>query len=167
MANQHLVGKEFSIPTNTINLLKNSLASFEKNNGNKGLKGYTLLKNLVSSGKLTYENLKNIKNDFDNNAFPKEILLLRGMSDLRKNIEDALKLGRGQVSMNKDLKAKTGIENSHIAAHNKDQTKNPQVATGFEKNPFAISESFKRKTMIITEQQIFNYIKKLRKEYLR
>jgi hypothetical protein len=167
MANQQLIGKEFSIPTNTINLLKNSLASFEKNNGNKGLKGYTLLKNLVSSGKSTYENLKNIKNDFDNNAFPKEILLLRGVSDLRKNIEDSLKLGRGQVSMNKDLKSNTGIENSHIKTHNKDQTKNPQVATGVERNPFNISETFKRKTFILTEEQLYNYIKKIGKEYLR
>jgi hypothetical protein len=167
MANQHLVGQEFSIPTNTINLLKNSLASFEQNNGNKGLKGYTLLKNLVSSEKLTYQNLKNIKNDFDNNAFPKEILLLRGVSDLRKNIEDSLKLGRGQVTMNKDLKAKTGIENSHIAAHNKDTTKNPQIATGVERNPYSISETFKRKTLILTEEQVSKYIKKIRKEYLR
>jgi hypothetical protein len=167
MANQHLVGKEFSIPTNTINLLKNSLVSFEQNNGNKGLKGYTLLKNLVSSGKLTYENLKNIKNDFDNNTFPKEILLLRGVSALRKNIEDSLKLGRGQVATNKDLKEKTGIKNSHIATHDKDTTKNPQVATGVERNPFGISETFKRKTLILTEEQVSKYIKKIRKGYLR
>jgi hypothetical protein len=167
MANQKLIGQTFSIPTNTIGLLKGSLASFEQNNGNKGLKGNTLLKNLISSGNLTYENLKNIKNDFDNNGFPNEILSLKGVSELRKDIENALKLGRGQVTMNKDLKAKTGIANSHIKTHDKDNTKNPQVATGVERNPLGISETFKRKTLILTEEQVSKYIKKIKKEYLR
>ena len=102
MANQELQGKYYNLPKNVLDELKQKFDSYEKNNGDKSLEGYTRLKNLVETGRLTYENLKNIKHILKKNRENTVLYELNGGNVLETWIDETLKVARNTPKLKKD-----------------------------------------------------------------
>jgi len=163
MANQELQGNYYNLPKNVLDELKKKFSSYENNNGDKSLEGYTRLKNLVETGRLTYENLKNIKHILETNRENTVLYELNGGNVLETWINETLKTARTTSELKKDLKDKAGIENAYKKTHYKDSAANPTVTT----KPAELSTSMKSvysenkkiKKIIVTEEQ-FRFIQK-------
>lgn len=156
MANQELQGNYYNLPKNVLDELKKKFDSYEKNNGDKSLEGYTRLKNLVETGKLTYENLKNIKHILEKNKENTVLYELNGGNVLETWINETLKVARTTSELKKDLKDKAGIENAYKKTHYKNSAANPTNPT----KPATLSTSMKSvyseskiKKIIVTEEQ--------------
>jgi hypothetical protein len=163
MANQELQGNYYNLPKNVLDELKAKLDSYENNNGDKSLEGYTRLKNLVETGRLTYENLKNIKHILETNRENTVLYELNGGNVLETWINETLKTARTTSELKKDLKDKAGIENAYKKTHYKDSTVNSTVTTKPAKLSASMksvnSENKKIKKIIVTEEQ-FRFIQK-------
>jgi hypothetical protein len=163
MANQELQGNYYNLPKNVLDELKKKFISYENNNGDKSLEGYTRLKNLVETGKLTYENLKNIKHILETNRENTVLYELNGGNILETWINETLKTARNTEIMKKDLKDKAGVENAYKKTHYKNSAANPTNPT----KPASLSTSMKSvysenkkiKKIIVTEEQ-FRFIQK-------
>jgi hypothetical protein len=158
MANQELQGNYYNLPKNVLDELKKKFSSYENNNGDKSLEGYTRLKNLVETGRLTYENLKNIKHILETNRENTVLYELNGGNVLETWINETLKTARTTSELKKDLKDKAGIENAYKKTHYKDSTVNSTVTTKPAKLSVH-SENKKIKKIIVTEEQ-FRFIQK-------
>ena len=64
--NSELKGKMFPLPEGVLKHLKNVLKKYENEDGNKNNKGYDHLKWITSQTKISTEEMKRIKNFFDN-----------------------------------------------------------------------------------------------------
>jgi hypothetical protein len=163
MANQELQGNYYNLSQNVLDGLKEKLDSYEKNNGDKSLEGYTRLKNLVNAGKLSYENMKNIKGILQKYSGNKVLYELNGGSILKTWIDETLKVARTTEYNIKDLKSKAGDENAFKETHYKDSTVNSTVTTKPAKLSASMksvySESRKIKKIIVTEEQ-FRFLQK-------
>ena len=157
MANQELQGKYYNVPQNILNELKKKFISYENNNGDKSVEGYTRLKNLVETGRLTYENLKNVKHILEKNKGNKVLYELNGGNLLETWINETLKVARTTSKLKKDLKDKAGMENAYKKTHFKDSTANPTKPTEVARLSTSIkslySENKKPKKIIVTEEQ--------------
>jgi len=163
MANQELQGNYYNLSQNVLDGLKEKLDSYEKNNGDKSLEGYTRLKNLVNAGKLSYENMKNIKGILQKHSGNKVLYELNGGSILETWINETLKVARTTSELKKDLKDKAGIENAYKKTHYKKNEENPTKPTEVAKLSTSMesvyNESKKIKKIIVTEEQ-FRFIQK-------
>jgi hypothetical protein len=162
MANQELQGNYYNLPKTVLDELKKKFASYESNNGDKSLEGYTRLKNLVETGRLTYENLKNIKHILETNRENTVLYELNGGNVLETWINETLKVARTTSELKKDLKDSAGIENAYKKTHFKNSAANPTNPT----KPAELSASMKSvyseskiKKIIVTEEQ-FRFIQK-------
>lgn len=162
MANQELQGKYYNLPKNVLDELKKKFVSYESNNGDKSLEGYTRLKNLVETGRLTYENLKNIKHILESNRENTVLYELNGGNVLETWINETLKVARTTTELKKDLKDKAGVENAYKKTHYKNSAANPTNPT----KPATLSTSMKSvysenriKKIIVTEEQ-YRFIQK-------
>lgn len=157
MANQELQGNYYNLPKNVLDELKKKFISYENSNGDKSLEGYTRLKNLVEVGRLTYENLKNIKHILEKNRDNQLIYELNGGNVLETWINEALKTARTTSELKKDLKDKAGMDNAYKKTHYKNSAANPTNPT----KPASLSTSMKSvysenkkvKKIIVTEEQ--------------
>lgn len=163
MANQELQGNYYNLPKNVLDELKKKFSSYENNNGDKSLEGYTRLKNLVETGRLTYENLKNIKHILETNRENTVLYELNGGNVLETWINETLKTARTTSELKKDLKDKAGIENAYKKTHYKNSAANPTVTTKTAELSTSMksvySENKKIKKIIVTEEQ-FRFIQK-------
>ena len=162
MANQELQGNYYNLPKTVLDELKKKFASYESNNGDKSLEGYTRLKNLVETGRLTYENLKNIKHILETNRENTVLYELNGGNVLETWINETLKVARTTEYNIKDLKSKAGDENAFKGTHYKNSAANPTTIT----KPAELSASMKSvyseskiKKIIVTEEQ-YRFIQK-------
>ena len=162
MANQELQGNYYNIPKTVLDELKKKFVSYESNNGDKSLEGYTRLKNLVETGRLTYENLKNIKHILEKNRENTVLYELNGGNALETWINETLKVARTTSELKKDLKDKAGFDNTHKEPHYKNSAANPTDPT----KPATLSASMKSvyseskiKKIIVTEEQ-YRFIQK-------
>ena len=157
MANQELQGNYYNLPKNVLDELKKKFDSYEKNNGDKSLEGYTRLKNLVETGRLTYENLKNIKHILESNRENTVIYELNGGNLLETWINETLKVARTTSELKKDLKDKAGIENAYKKTHYKNSAANPTNPT--KPAELSVYSESKIKKIIVTEEQ-YRFIQK-------
>lgn len=162
MANQELQGKYYNLPKNVLDELKQKFDSYEKNNGDKSLEGYTRLKNLVETGRLTYENLKNIKHILKKNRENTVLYELNGGNVLETWIDETLKVARNTSKLKKDLKDKAGFENAYKKTHFKNSAANPTNPTKVASLSTSIKSLYsenKVRKIIVTEEQ-FRIIEK-------
>jgi hypothetical protein len=163
MANSNLQGKTFSLPEE---LLKNLQEILNNYKGDKHSEGYVRLKNLISVGKLSYQNMKNIKHILEKNKGNKTLYLLNGGSSLESWINSTLGSARNRVESSKKAKKESGESNAYIRSHTKDGSETPKVRTpklykSMSSNDLSTNnvnyESFeKRKVLVITEAQMKN-----------
>ncbi len=123
MANQYLQGRCFIIPSTLMEYL-NRL--FERYKYSKEEKGYKRLKTLIEDNKITYENLKRIKNFFDTFKGSKQDIeyILNGGDRMKLWINNCLSVARNVVETHKNRLADVGLSNTHKKEHEKDSTTN-------------------------------------------
>jgi len=124
MPNKDLVDRMFKIPQGLYDELK---GIDEKYRGKEDIKGMQRLRNLLSDEKLTYSEMKRLKNYFDTYSGDKsdDEFKLNGGDRMLKWINNALKVARDAVKNVKNAKKEAGMSNTHIKSHEKDQSKNP------------------------------------------
>lgn len=104
--NNELYGKKYEIPENVLNSLENH-------------KDETTIKNIFTNGYLTYQNMKKILHDIDNNKFQG-----KDLSSLKSFITQNLGSDRGSVNRQKRDASDSGMQNQYLSAHQKNDPRN-------------------------------------------
>ena len=104
--NNELYGKKYEIPENVLNSLENH-------------KDETTIKNIFTNGYLTYQNMKKILHDIDNNKFQG-----KDLSSLKSFITQNLGSDRGSVNRKKRDASDSGMQNQYLSAHQKNDPRN-------------------------------------------
>ena len=104
--NSDMYGKKYEIPENVLNSLENH-------------KDETTIKNIFTNGYLTYQNMKKILHDIDNNKFQG-----KDLSSLKSFITQNLGSDRGSVNRQKRDASDSGMQNQYLSAHQKNDPRN-------------------------------------------
>jgi hypothetical protein len=93
--------------------------------GDKKIEGYTRLKNLCDENEISYEQLKRIKNFFDNFSGKRNDTpyLLNGGSKMKDWVNITLNDLRGNIEGKKKAMSSIGMPNQYIKTHTKDGVK--------------------------------------------
>jgi hypothetical protein len=118
MANSSLQGYNWNIPEELHNHLNRTMNAYK---GAKNVEGYQRLRNMLDTKKLSYENIKLIKNFFDSFGGGKHDTqyVLNGGSKMRFWVNDTLNKAREGIKNPKDAMMKVGMSNQHIKTHDK------------------------------------------------
>jgi hypothetical protein len=147
--NSDLKGKSWQLSPPIKSLLINA---FNKYKNNHKLRGYNIVKNLIKSNNISYENAKRIKNLLENvNQNSYELL---GGEKMLTYLNGLLNDRRKAIKNVKKGKKEAGIENAYLNPHEKDFDNTNQTKTP------SIREEKLKTTLIINETQ-YNKIKKL------
>lgn len=145
--NSDLYNKRVKFPDEMKEHMKSSFSSVQ--NANQYTEGYNRNQELQSQNSVTYQQLKRIKNFFDNfkgetNEAP---YVLNGGDKMKGWVDGALSFLRNSVYMTKHNKSETGMENQHIKNHEKDYTNvrpSQKHKSTLQKYDTAVTESLKR-----------------------
>ena len=114
--NKDLYGKEYEIPRHIVNTLKSALQKY----GNNSSENVKRVKDLTETGKVTYQQLKRIKNWFDSNqnTSDPEFHLLGGPG-FKGWVNQTLDSDRGAIDLSKKAKSITSLDNQYLDSHEK------------------------------------------------
>lgn len=168
--NNDLRGKMFPLPKGVKQHLRNTLKKYEERNGDKNNNGYDRLVFLCDQERVSMEELKRIKNFFDNyKGTPKsDDYVLNGGKEMNDWVNRILKVATDTAKNEKEAKELVGLDkkkrkivsdtpkveklkNDHI------QTKN--LSNSLSKNA-TVKES---RTIYITEEQLKKIKNKIKK----
>jgi hypothetical protein len=118
MANSSLQGYSWNVPEELYNHLSRIMNAYK---GDKNVSGYQRLRNILDTKKLTYENIKLIKNFFDTFGGSKNDteFILNGGAKMKFWVNDTLNKAREGIKNPKDAMMKVGMGNQHIKTHTK------------------------------------------------
>lgn len=168
MANSKLRKKHWKIPNKYLRMLDEKLKAYQ---GNKKAEGYVRIKNILSKGKLTYENMKFIKHTLEKNKDNNELYNLNGGVKFERWINDTLDTARKSIETGKKVKKETGMNNAYIKSHEKDSSKGSKPRTPKLHKSMSINninnnnmnyENLKIMRVLITESQVNYLIKESR-----
>ena len=162
--NNELKNRVFPIPDGVRKILQQSLDNY---NGDKTIDGYKRLNNLLSSDNITYQEMKRIKNFFDNYKGTDESAeyILNGGEPMKNWVNNTLYTATKSVHDFKQAKKDAGINNAFIKPHEKNrQTKKKNKPTQVKFNTNNLGQKMmdndalhynesKKKTICITEEQ--------------
>lgn len=129
MANSSLQGYSWNVPEELHSHLRRTMNAYK---GDKNVEGYKRLEGLIGEPKVSYEQLKRIKNFFDNHGTANvdymddkkqdTEFILNGGRKMRDWVNKTLNTARSNIQNVKDIqkKAGTSIGNTHIKTHTKD-----------------------------------------------
>ena len=120
--NKDLYGNKVELPEEIVGYLKQCHDAVP--GANDSIEGYKRNKELRDSGHVTYQQLKRMKNFFDNfQGIPNEPpYILNGGEKMKGWVDGALRFLRDSIYNTKHNKSETGMENQHIQNHEKDFT---------------------------------------------
>ena len=117
MANSQLQGSYWDIPEELQNHLKRTMRAYK---GKENVEGYQRLKNLISKPKVSYEELKRIKNFFDTQSSDTDYMddkkqttpfILNGGRKMKSWVEETLGTARDGIEGGKKIKTDTAMGN--------------------------------------------------------
>jgi len=117
MANSQLQGRYWDIPEELLNHLKRIMRAYK---GKENVEGYQRLRNLISEPKVSYEELKRIKNFFDTQSSDTDYMdakkqttpfILNGGRKMKSWVDETLELSRGNIDGVKKVKTDTAMGN--------------------------------------------------------
>jgi hypothetical protein len=122
MANSKLQGKKTNIPEKVKTHLSRIFTAYR---GDETVEGYARLKNLVDKDQISYEQMKRMKNFFDNYDGGKNTTpyLLNGGTLMKDWVDKTLKDARKNIEGKKKAMKDTGMDNQYIKTHSKDGVK--------------------------------------------
>lgn len=120
MANSQLQGKYWELPEE----LKNHFIRIKNSyKGDKNFPGYQRLENLISDSKITYEQLKRVKNFFDNHSTNGKTdymdkkqdteFILNGGTKMKHFVNKTLEDARNNIEGTKKIKNSTNMIGNH------------------------------------------------------
>lgn len=146
--NKDLYGKKFELPENVVVYLQQCYHAAD--GSDTSTDGYRRNIELRKSGYVTYQQLKRIKNFFDNfNGDENDLsFILNGGHFVKNWVNQKLKSLRDEVELGKEIKSIV-LPNQYIKTHEKGQIKNlnrpsKQHSNTLEKYDLAVTESLKR-----------------------
>ena len=159
--NSDLKNRTFPIPDGVRDLLQKTLDNY---NGDKTVDGYKRLNNLLSMDSIAYNEMKRIKNFFDNYGGTDKSaeFILNGGEPMKNWVNSTLNQATKAVHDFKQAKKDAGVDNAFIKSHEKDRQnkkKNKPTQTKFNvsnKNMLdnnMITYESKKRTICITEEQ--------------
>ena len=162
--NSDLKGRTFPLPDGIRKLLKEILNNYD---GDRNVEGYKRLNNILDMKTISYQEMKRLKNYFDNfnGDINSDEYKLNGGDALKTWVNNTLNTATTSIRNFKQAKKEAGIPNAFIKSHNKDrQTHNKLKPTQAKFNTNDISvrikdntsikyEGRQRKTIYISEQQ--------------
>lgn len=121
--NKDLYGKKIELPEEIVGYLKQ--CSDAVPDANDSIEGFKRNKELRDSGFVTYQQLKRIKNFFDNHNEDKtdKPFILNGGHYVKNWVNQTLDSMRDGVALSKDIKS-TVLPNQHIQPHEKNDVRN-------------------------------------------
>lgn len=173
--NKELKNRTFPLATNIRKHLQNVLKNY---NGDKTVDGYKRLNNILQMDTISYNEMKRIKNFFDNFNGREDSVeyILNGGDFMKTWVNNTLNTATKAVHDFKQAKKDAGIKNAFIKPHEKErqirkdkptqlkiQTKN--VSKNIADNNSIKFENKYRKTVFITENQM-NEIKECMDDYI-
>jgi hypothetical protein len=123
----------------------------------KSMEGFTRNQELQNQSEISYQQLKRIKNFFDNfkgnqNDLP---FILNGGVEMKSWVDNTLRQMRENPKMTKKNKMNTGMENQFIKNHQKkdfiDVRKSSQHKDTLHKYDVAVTEALKRINQLISK----------------
>jgi hypothetical protein len=123
MANRDLKNSFFNCPDGIINKLKMVTSKYDGSDNHPN--GYSRAKNIINDNKISYQQIKGIKNYFDNyngDGLDDEYKL-NGGDDMKKWVNTTLGNARNTIHDVKKTEMEGGKKNAFLAHHEKD-TKN-------------------------------------------
>lgn len=159
--NSELKNRSFKIPKEVRELLQNTLDNY---NGDKTIDGYKRLNNLLSMNTISYQEMKRIKNFFDNYGGTDKSaeFILNGGEQMKNWVNNTLNMATTAIHDFKQAKKDAGINNAFRKPHEKDRQnhkKNKPTVAKFNvsnRNMLdnnTITYESKKRTICITEQQ--------------
>lgn len=165
--NSELRGKMFPIPEGVMKHLKKTLKEYEDNDGDKNNKGYDHLKWLVEQNSISTEEMKRIKNFFDNykGTDKSDDYKLYGGKSMSDWVSATLNQATKVSKENKKAKKDAGLSNPERKTHRK----SGRVHVGKPDAPDAklsisLNETKKKHTVVLKESQYQNYLSNKQKE---
>lgn len=130
-------------------LIKHLTDSFSSVNANSNTEGYNRNQELRQSKKVTYQQIKRIKNWFDKYSGDKKDapFILNGGDRMKEWCDYVLKSWRSEVEGGKKTKADTGMQNQYLKPH--------------EKNSFNLNDKHKSTADELSVNEEVNRINKL------
>lgn len=170
--NSELKGRKFPLPDGIKKYLTQTLNNF---NGSKNSIGFKRLNNLLSMNGVEYNEMKRIKNFFDNFNGKEDSIefQLNGGKAMQTWVNNTLLTATNSIKDFKKTKKDIGMDNAFIKSHNKNRltknaTKVTMVKPNFGKDPISNvfnGETFKfesvTKSIIVNEKQIIEVLKLL------
>lgn len=161
--NSELRGKMFPIPEGVMKHLKKTLKSYEEKDGNKNNKGYDHLKWLTEQERVSTEELKRIKNFFDNYRGTElsDDYKLYGGKEMSDWVSATLKHASKTVKDNKKTLKDAGMDNTERKKHEKGARIRVGEPTTASKKSKELSMSLNEKTkhnIVLSENQFRNYL---------
>lgn len=127
MPNSALQGKSWDIPEELYTHLRRTMNAYK---GDENVEGYQRLKGLIDNKKISYEQLKRVKNFFDSENDVDYMMdkkastpfILNGGNKMKTWVNNILDTARGNIQSKKDVQknAGTSVQNTHIKNHTKD-----------------------------------------------
>jgi hypothetical protein len=116
--NKNLYDRKAKLPDSLIKHLKDCFNSVEADSNTEG---YNRNQDLVDNGYVTYQQIKRIKNWFDEFSGNEEDapFILNGKHRMKNWCDEVLKVWRDNDSNSKDTKQEAGIQNTHLSSHEK------------------------------------------------
>ena len=122
--NKDLYGHKVSLPEDVVGYLDKCFNAAQ--GADDTTEGYKRNKELREKKEITYQQLKRIKNWFDNfNGHPNDLSYKLNGGDYMKNwVNQQLQSMRGNIYNTKKNKSESGMENQFISPHTKDNINN-------------------------------------------
>lgn len=167
MANSSLQGYTWDVPEELHGHLKRIMNAYK---GDKNAEGYPRLKSLIENPKISYEQLKRIKNFFDSHSTTDYMngkddrkqdtqFILNGGTKMRYWVNDTLTKARDNIKKPKEVKKNTGMANQFQKddiRHTKDgiNTKSLKVSNDNLKIKESYSDIYIKKEVRLMESLI-------------
>lgn len=158
--NKDLRGKLFPIPKGVKTHLKKTLSDYEEKDGNKNNNGYDRLVFLCDQDRVTMEELKRIKNFFDNykGTEKSDDFILNGGRVMSDWVNRILKLATDAIKNQKEAEESVGLKDKKrkmIPMPKVEKLKTDKVQTKNLSNSIGKNQAIKEsKTFILTEGQV-------------
>ena len=126
--NSQLIGKTFLIPNG---IKKHLVSTFKSYDGDKTVDGYKRLKNLIELDRISYNELRRIKNFFDNYVATTQSseYILNGGDTMKYWVDTTLDKATKAIRDFKYTKKNAGFKNAFIKPHTKSGLKTNEQRT--------------------------------------
>lgn len=163
--NRELRGKLFPIPDGVRKHLKKTLSDYDEKDGNKNNDGYDRLVYLCDQERITMEELKRIKNFFDNyhGTHKSDDYILNGGKEMSDWVNRILKVATDTNKNEKEAKRLMGLDNKKKGnGGNKPEVAKPKldkIQTKNLSNSISKNNSIKEQRIVIINERQLSLIK--------